>query len=304
MSKSFTLIEILVVIVIVGILSAFIIVSMAGVSDKANIAKGQAFANSLRNSLLINLVSEWKFDELSSPISQGSAIQDSWGGGNNGTITSNDSNDRLRSGSDCVFGKCLYFDGGDYVNCGTKSNLEFGTVSFTMAGWFRTSSYGGGAPIMGKGNITTVSDKYGMRFIAANRICIDFADGTNGGQCFLDYIGNFNVSDNKWHFVVATINRTTQKILTYLDSKYITQADISSIGSVASGAYFGIGAYGGSGAFQGYVDGMAIYGETLSSFQIQQNYYSGLNRIFLASGDRKEHGRRLSEMKIHFGLTE
>ncbi|MFA6374475.1 MAG: prepilin-type N-terminal cleavage/methylation domain-containing protein, partial [Candidatus Paceibacterota bacterium] len=40
MNKSFTLIEILVVIVIIGILSAFIIVSMAGVSDKATIAKG------------------------------------------------------------------------------------------------------------------------------------------------------------------------------------------------------------------------------------------------------------------------
>lgn len=35
-----TLIETLVVIVIVGILSALIIVSMAGVSSKANIAKG------------------------------------------------------------------------------------------------------------------------------------------------------------------------------------------------------------------------------------------------------------------------
>jgi len=34
MNKSFTLIEILVVIVIIGILSAFIIIGMAGVSEK------------------------------------------------------------------------------------------------------------------------------------------------------------------------------------------------------------------------------------------------------------------------------
>jgi len=53
MKKSFTLIEILVVIVIIGILSAFIIVSMSGVSQKATIAKGQAFANSLKNALMI-----------------------------------------------------------------------------------------------------------------------------------------------------------------------------------------------------------------------------------------------------------
>ncbi|MDD5555329.1 MAG: LamG domain-containing protein [Candidatus Paceibacterota bacterium] len=296
MNKSFTLIEILVVIVIIGIISAFIIVSMAGVSSKANIAKSQAFANSLRNSLLINLVSEWKFDELSSPVTQGTTIQDSWGGGNNGTVTSNDSNDRLRNDSDCVSGKCLYFDGGDYVNCGTNSNLEFGTTSFTMAAWFKTPNHGSGAPIMGKGHIGTTNDKYGMRFIAANRICIDFADGTNGGQCFLDHTGSFNVSDNKWHFAVTTINRTTQKILTYLDTKYVAQADISSMGSVASALYFGIGAYGGSGGFQGYVDGIAIYGEALSTSQAQESYYSGLNRLLANSGiEKQEYARRINE---------
>ena len=81
MSKSFTLIEILVVIVIIGILSAFIIVSMVGVSDKARIAKSQAFANSLRNSLLINLVSEWKLNDGS-----GTTASDSWSA-NTGTLT-------------------------------------------------------------------------------------------------------------------------------------------------------------------------------------------------------------------------
>ncbi|MFA6374227.1 MAG: prepilin-type N-terminal cleavage/methylation domain-containing protein, partial [Candidatus Paceibacterota bacterium] len=62
MNKSFTLIEILVVIVIVGIISAFIIISMAGISSKANIAKGQTFSNSLKNALMLNMIAQYELD--------------------------------------------------------------------------------------------------------------------------------------------------------------------------------------------------------------------------------------------------
>jgi prepilin-type N-terminal cleavage/methylation domain-containing protein len=47
--KAFTLIELLVVIAIIGILSGLIVVSMGGVTQKANIAKAQVFSNSLKN---------------------------------------------------------------------------------------------------------------------------------------------------------------------------------------------------------------------------------------------------------------
>ena len=49
--KAFTLIELLVVIAIIGILSGLIVVTMSGVTQKARIAKAQAFSNSLRNAL-------------------------------------------------------------------------------------------------------------------------------------------------------------------------------------------------------------------------------------------------------------
>jgi prepilin-type N-terminal cleavage/methylation domain-containing protein len=76
LKQAFTLIELLVVIAIIGILSGLIVVSMSGVTQKATIAKAQVFSNSLRNSLMLNLISEWKLD--------GNA-NDSWSGGNNGT---------------------------------------------------------------------------------------------------------------------------------------------------------------------------------------------------------------------------
>jgi len=47
--KSFTLIEILVVIVVTGILSSFVLVGMSSITNDARIAKVKAFANSVRN---------------------------------------------------------------------------------------------------------------------------------------------------------------------------------------------------------------------------------------------------------------
>ncbi len=86
MSKSFTLIEILVVIVVIGVLSAFILVGMSSISSKANIAKSQVFINSIDNSLLTSRVAYWKLDE-----GAGTTTSDSWGVslGTLGTIPNN-----------------------------------------------------------------------------------------------------------------------------------------------------------------------------------------------------------------------
>ncbi|MDD4662200.1 MAG: prepilin-type N-terminal cleavage/methylation domain-containing protein, partial [Candidatus Pacebacteria bacterium] len=79
MNKSFTLIELLVVIVIIGILAGVIIVSTSSSINKANLAKAQSFSNTVQNELLLNLVSEWSFDNSSN------IGEDTWGN-NDGTV--------------------------------------------------------------------------------------------------------------------------------------------------------------------------------------------------------------------------
>jgi prepilin-type N-terminal cleavage/methylation domain-containing protein len=137
--KSFTLIEILVVIVVVGILSSFILVGMSSITSDANIAKGKAFANSLKNSLLMNLVSEWKLDETS-----GSTSYDSWSQ-NNGTVTG------ATITTDCVSGKCLEFDGIDNRISYSISfaNIKIRTIHgpSTLELWFKPSSSSGSGRI-------------------------------------------------------------------------------------------------------------------------------------------------------------
>lgn len=146
LKTAFTLVELLVVIAIVGILSGLIIVGMNNSVQSATIAKAQIFSSSLRDSLLMSLVAEWKFDD-------GSGTQtltaDSWSGINNGTLTNFDfgTADGWRSGSQCVSGGCLQLDGvNDHIDFGNNSSLNI-TSAFTAELWIypkdvtRTNQY-------------------------------------------------------------------------------------------------------------------------------------------------------------------
>ncbi|MFA5431691.1 MAG: LamG-like jellyroll fold domain-containing protein [Candidatus Paceibacterota bacterium] len=142
---AFTLIELLVVIAIIDILSGLIVVSMGGITDKANIAKSQVFSNSLRNSLMLNLISEWKLDQVNVPSAD--RTPDSWSGGNTGTLKQNgwasacDTTHcpQLQT-TGCVSGNCLSFDGvDDYVDVGSGAGLNM-IGDFTFSVWAKLTS--------------------------------------------------------------------------------------------------------------------------------------------------------------------
>ncbi|MDD5696618.1 MAG: LamG domain-containing protein [Candidatus Pacebacteria bacterium] len=269
MKKSFTLIEILVVIVIIGILSAFIIVGMSGVSQKATIAKGQAFANSLKNALLINLVSEWKFDELAT-ATNGATIADTWSGGNNGTLSTGDANDKLRTGASCVSGKCLEFDGtNDYVNCGAGTNLDItGALAISVWVYPKTNSAFGGIVIKGG------DDKF--QLVARNdgyfEIYVENSSGT--GQA----LSTVPITVNAWQHLAAIFNPTAQYLYLYKNG---AETKVScTIGSLRSNSTdFYIGRYSVY-YFNGLVDEVRIYNAAVSASQIQQDYFLGLNNLF------------------------
>jgi len=280
MNKSFTLIEILVVIVVIGILSAFVLVGMSSITNNANIAKSKEFANSMRNSLLIDLVSEWKLD--------GNA-NDSWGT-NNGTLVGPTHLPVLKSSNECISGTCYQFDGSeDYINC---SRAHYETLA--AEAWINTYSI----PAQGVAASTFVrTDSYMLYIEGGLRWYIH--DGTAWRS-----ISYSSLSTNKWYHVVGTydLNASTNNHKLYVNGVRVAQVTTTNIRD--AGAWLRI-EYIWSQYYSGLIDEVRIYDQVLPASKIQQNYFIGLNKLYKNDGLSKiEYGQRLSELKSNLAMHE
>jgi prepilin-type N-terminal cleavage/methylation domain-containing protein len=290
-NKSFTLIEILVVIVVIGVLSAFILVGMSSISSKANIAKGQAFINSMDSSLLLARISQWKLDEAS-----GTTMHDVWGLNDgtlgDGTCTSGVGTCPIITSIQCISNNCLSFDGGDYVNCGSGSNFDL-TTAFTMSLWAKPSIItSGNRTIFYRGNSSTVGG------YAINQ------EGVNFRVYFYDTTWRATslsitaATVNNWYHIVGTYNKSTLKL--YINGTNERSSDFLTDINIASGATTRIGDASGTQRFNGFVDDVRIYNQAIPTSQIQQNYFLGLNNLYKNKGlTQIEYTQRLTELKTN-----
>ncbi|MGI6341050.1 MAG: LamG-like jellyroll fold domain-containing protein [Minisyncoccales bacterium] len=289
-NKSFTLIELLVVIVIIGILAGVIMISTSSSIDKANFAKAQAFSSTVKNELLSNLVSEWTFDEGTDQtinrLATDNDVKDTWGS-NNGTVYGNP---QIKGGDDCVSGRCMSFDGDDYVSMGDKENLSFTDNRFTISFWgkpLNTTNMG----FLGKRGLPWEYSVY------IKSLALRFQAWTESGAIFYEH----SISDysNEWAYFVWTANGSQSYL--YKNGKLIhgpfTKKNETMSNTTAS---FEIGR-GGDGAgtqyMKGSLDDIRIYNAALSSSQIKQNYIAGLN-LMLSNGNisNKEYNERINEL--------
>ena len=295
-NKSFTLIELLVVIVIIGILAGVIMISTSSSIDKANIAKSKVFSESIKNNLMVDLVSIFSFDNLSGTIVAGSNINDDWGnylgtfGSNNVDLTEN----RLRSDSECVGGKCLLFKGnggsnGDFINFGSNNNF---TKEITISGWVK---------VLAQGYNTVVHISSGSWGSGYWITLFKGDDGTSNYNMFrISGVGEarFHVfpTDEKWHHIVAYYNGDQMNF--YIDSKLIKSQPILSSPSALSVNNFVIGKtvdnyY----HFNGMMDDLLFFDSAISSSQIKQNYIAGLDSLLSKGSISKEdYNQRINEL--------
>ncbi len=295
MNKSFTLIEILVVIVVVGILSSFILIGMSSISDKANIAKSQSFSNSLDNALLLNRVSYWKLNGDTS---------DSWGL-NNGTWTGTGAPNTVvnyRPSSECVSGQCLHFDGvDDMVDFGSDNSLSMGTKDHALSIWVR---FDNDPPLDSEtifycGAIAETQPGYWLYRRTTKNLRLWFSDGSAG--TLTPYLTNANVINaNVWYYVVVTIDRDGVA-QAYLNGQIQTgySADISTKqGNIANYTSLKIGNTGGSYRFSGKIDEPRIYHGVISILLINNNYFSGINYLYCNNQIAlEEFNQRLAGLK-------
>jgi len=277
---AFTLIELLVVIAIIGILSGLIIVTMNGVTQKANIAKAQVFSNSLRNALMMNIVGEWKFDEGS-----GTGANDTWSNVNNGTLygfadTTSGYGDSHNSGwmsySGCVYGTCLQFDGlDDYVSVANANLQNF--TSKTVIIWIKApvSSLGYvGGYVFNNGYWTS---PYG-----------DIIYGYPNDNKLTIYLKNTAATAVSWYKIIAlNENEWTQIGYTWdgTNAWYIKNGEklgklafSGTLGCSGSNLFFGkYDAY-----FKGMMDDIRVFNAAVPASQIKEQYYAGLNNLLIS----------------------
>lgn len=302
--QAFTLIELLVVIAIIGILSGLIVVSMGGVTAKANIAKAQVFSNSLRNSLLADLTSEWKFDGATAAGSAAVAndVIDSWGTSNGSFCSVSGLNVHpvpiVKTGTDCIYKSCLYFDNVDDQVL-TNSTFKYIGQGMTISAWIKVDpttaneSYIMTKPWNGNGYYN-----YYLAWGTDNKIWF-WVGGTALTDTFT-VSSSATVLKGDWHYITATINSDTAATSPKLMKIYI---DGTMAGSGTHTISSWVPTLGGGDAslsmvigyvypcdqsvmqriFHGTMDEVRFYRNSVPVSEIQQQYYSGLNAM-LAKG--------------------
>jgi prepilin-type N-terminal cleavage/methylation domain-containing protein len=300
--QAFTLIELLVVIAIIGILSGLIVVSMGGMTTKATIAKAQVFSNSLRNSLLLNLVSEWKFDGSASDgsIATNDDVLDTWGSVNNGNVTAHQPT--TRAGSNCVSGSCLQFDGvDDWVDFGGGSSLNFdNTDDFTFSVWVKDLN-----TVISNGSVTGLllkNTSMGIDYYPyANQVRAGIRNSVNGTQT-VDYnLGSEKLSN--WTYIVFTYKtESLEGIKIYTNGLFRLSKSTIGLSSFSSATHLttGYGILGGNHAyFNGLVDDVRVFDAAIPDSQIKEQYYAGLNSL-LTNGniDARDYEERINSIAL------
>ncbi len=272
---------------------------MAGVSEKAAIAKGQAFSNSLRNSLLASLVSEWKFDGPTDDgvLATNSDILDNWDG-NNGDIGANPP--VVRTGTNCVRGKCMDFvDGTDLLYLTNNANLSLPNA-ITIEFWLYPKAHYTGYAVRPFKKYTSTSDANFVLYFFGTTAGGDYKRmrfyATAGGSWTNVSNGTPFIDLNKWYHFAWTYSATAGGLL------YLNSAPIGS--RVASGALATNNASVVLGeGFTGIFDEVRVYNETLPSSRIKENYYSGINNLLSNNSlEKREYFESLSRLKA--GIVE
>ncbi|MFA5013560.1 MAG: LamG-like jellyroll fold domain-containing protein [Candidatus Paceibacterota bacterium] len=279
---AFTLIELLVVIAIIGILSALIVVGMSSTTQKATIAKAQVFSNSLRNSLMSNLVSEYKFEGTGTPdaLATIADVVDLWGSNNSSALNGNP---YVRGGSNCLSGKCISFDGaGDSFTVPDSATLDtiFGTENFTLEAWIYsvkyTADYQG---IINKRTDAYYSASPGGIFIDSDGDTLRFLIGTgNESETYDSCTASIAALHDKWIHITATAGGGYMKL--YINGLQVGSTTTITKNPTTNNEPMTIGGfYAGGRNFSGRMDEIRIYNAPVPTSQTQQNYFAGLNKL-------------------------
>lgn len=173
--------------------------------------------------------------------------------------------------ADGIIGKAFSFDGvGDYVALPVSSDWDFGTGSFTINAWFKTSMSGSYGNIIRYHSGGGASGLWGLRMNQSNRV--EFLIANDSGSMSLAATTT-NYNDDNWHFV--TVVRDGGFLRIYIDGA-VAAPEVSDGNKnvVAPGVYptIGGGGFFNSEYFDGLIDDVQIFDRGLSLAEHQAIY--------------------------------
>ena len=217
-------------------------------------------------------VAYWKFDE-----GVGSTAHDSTGNNNHGDLASGDSAPTWQTEDMCISGKCLYFNGNNYLERTTTDSLET-TSALTISAWVKptliNSAY---HKIITK---RSGSDGYLLGINTDN----NFYGGIGDGSSF-DTLAGVSASPylNDWTHIEMTYSDDDNLINLYINGNLADSKSTSKSMSSTS-EELSIGAQGDylhgykEQFFNGFIDEVKIYPYARSADQVKMDYASAASQ--------------------------
>ena len=237
------------------------------------------------------MVSRWKLDEIIGTTT----TPDAWGN-NTGTLgdgVTASTYPTLKEESECVTGKCMYFDGvNDKITYNSNFYLEQ-TVSF----WFNAEDLSKAERVIGKnisGRINWAFYRNSFWTVGNLGFIIYYKNMTDINPPYI--LSEINFKTNEWYFV-SFVYKADGEYKVYVDGKLkVGQKPADFISWSYANSSFGMT----DSSYKGFLDDVRIYNAALSTSQIKQEYVAGLNSLLANNNiSKEEYDQRINALALN-----
>ena len=207
----------------------------------------------------------------------------------------------LKDESKCVTGKCMSFDGNDYIQV-VESNVSTSplaiTGAMTLSSWVKFNVLGTTRTIITRGFMAGDGNYgYGLGTHSADNNRIRFVIYAPNGSWVI--LHSLKTLDTNWHLITATWDGTMNEngMKMYIDGVLDNQraSTVSTIGQ--PNHTFKIGRNNSS--LDGLIDDVRVYNGAISASQIKQEYIAGLNSLIANNNiSKEEYDQRLNSLSF------